>query len=115
MIFLKKFCERLFSSKDEPTDDHYMDRRWCWYPTIFWHRGAIHLGIEQHMVRFQGEERPADNHPIQMATARLILNPKFWSIGVIHSYYDGPHCMWDFGPLGFYKNIGWCHKCYPKE
>jgi hypothetical protein len=42
-----------------------------------------------------------------------------WLWGAYHAYYDGPHCVFSFGPVhvqwsGALRD-GWCEKCHPKE
>lgn len=40
------------------------------------------------------------------------LNPLRWSFGFVHCYYDGPHCLFNFGPFQIqYNGKKWCTLC----
>lgn len=38
----------------------------------------------------------------------------FLDFGVLHTYYDGPHCTFSAGPfvVQWVPKGGWCEKCY---
>ena len=47
----------------------------------------------------------------------LISLDRYFSWGISHFYYDGPHCSLSIGPFRFMwggnPKTGWCQKCMP--
>ena len=126
MNFLKRLYEKLIYVEDYP--DNKMGnypRRWKWSP-YFEHYGkskngefewyTIDIGIDLNLIQYKGEVREKkDWTPVRSMYIGICYHPKLWKISVDHMYYDGPHCLYQFGPLRFYKSWDWCKKCMPDQ
>ena len=100
---------------DEPMPEwcRKLDRRWRWVlGAAHWnHRVAV--GMDLLLTQFEGKRDP-DPTVVQSANLLFIYDPREWKVGQDHMYYDGPHCLYQFGPFA----LSWeldrdCHKCMP--
>ncbi len=67
------------------------------------------FGINEEIIQFEG--KPYGPKPTWEIGFSFNRN-KLLDFGIDHIYYDGPHCIYKFGPISFYKiGIGWCKKC----
>lgn len=62
----------------------------------------------------QGQSRADGSWKTDSFDAVLYVDtrPKFWRIGRTHLYYDGPHCIWRFGPICFIRESTDCRECW---
>lgn len=104
--------QRLVSkSKVEHTKEHNL-REWLSFPTLHFNKTRLTLQWETHIVKADWIKTIANEHLVNVSNVGFEFNPKKWKIGQDHTFYDSPHCMFDFGPLNYYTSDNWhCKEC----
>jgi len=77
-------------------------RRWRWTVKIAW----CYVGIVSEINTAERTWRPVGGYYLDLR--------RRWALGWTHTYYDGPNCALDIGPLSFQRsgaNVGWCQEC----
>lgn len=94
----------------QDTPDSKYNRQWRRW--IEWYRKDSYVAIsfEKQLTQFNG--LPMGPRAVSIKQIGLEFNPKKWCIKQDHTYYDGNHCQYEFGPFSYYtsgsKN---CEKC----
>lgn len=86
------------------------NRKWKYKIKYHYHYGP-YISIVKYLIK--------GNFPSYEVTKPLIVGEYFinfrifnWKIEIYHSWYDGPNCYWQFGPLAFGRSgLGHCEKC----
>ncbi len=87
------------------------NRRWRYWPDVSWWRGRLCVGYNIELLQMNGEvyDEPC---PVAGRYIEFIFDPRQWSIGYDHSYYDGPHHRTNAGPFAYYTDYAWnCKGC----
>ncbi len=107
------FRELPFPYKEINHDEGGLDRKWKYIPTFEFKLSNAEIGLELRLVQYEGK---ATNILAQVVNLQWrtdgILNPRTWIPKQEHTYYDGPHCFYRFGPFAMYRHWGGCEKCY---
>lgn len=95
----------LFNFKNEPEvrGEEFPCSNFRWTFQIGkWFIGFCH----QHQGKETGKWR--DSH----TKCYEIIFTKEFKFGIDHIYYDGPHCLYNFGFITIQWGRDWCDKCY---
>ena len=114
---MKRILEWLLYIDEDQSPENTMrafNRRWRYWPAVGHWNGRVYLGLQLQLIQFKGElyDKPTVAEDFQL---QFIYDPRKWKIGQEHMYYDGPHCIYDFGPFAIYRHWGWCLKCMPAD
>lgn len=97
--------------QDEP--DSKYNRQWRRWIDSYKKESFVALSYEVQLTQFEGN--PMNPRPVVIKQLGLEFNPKKWKVDQDHTYYDGNHCQYHFGPLSYYtsgtKN---CIRCREK-
>ena len=109
---IRRLLERLLYVEEDPSDpSSYLNRRWRWGPYVDAFRWGACVGIGFYLVQWEGKR----HKPRFLQGAYLQIRPLEWRFGQLHLYYDGPHCLYRFGPFWFTNELRWCLKCMPAD
>lgn len=105
-----KLVRKILHVQDDPSSRH--GREWRWWPLCQWDEvdKRLYLGVELQLIRWQGKECPP--RVVGDYTITIFCQRKSWRRETWHMYYDGRHCIWQFGPIAFGRHgLGSCEKC----
>lgn len=91
------------------SDTQYGGRKWRWWPYFSAWNWTLGIGAQQQLIALKGKK--CEPRTVRVYTLNFYLRPWKWHFGKMHSYYDGPHCALDLGPVGFYWEPITCKEC----
>jgi hypothetical protein len=104
---IKTVLKQLLYERDLP--DNPYGREWRWWVTTS-RIPTFNISLEYQLVCL--ERKPIKPLAVAMYSFLFYLNPLKWRIESNHTYYDGPHCSWQIGPVVFYRHgFSVCNRC----
>jgi hypothetical protein len=99
---------QLLYIQDEP--DSKYKREWRRWLDTYKKDSFVAVSYEVQLTQFEG--KPTTPRSAVIKQLGLEFNPRKWHIGQDHTYYDGNHCQYHFGPVSYYTSgTKDCPKC----
>lgn len=113
--FITWLGKHLWTGELHGTPDYIlkMNRRWVCGPSIWLFETGFEIGFGRYLIQYEGKPCVP---PVLVAHGGIQFRPFEWKLEQEHIYYDGPHCLYMFGPVWF--NRSWwtlCKKCSPED
>lgn len=90
----------VFYIQDEPESKY--NRQWRRWMDTYKMESFIGISYEKQITQFEG--KPMIPRPVVIRQIGIEFNPKKWKMVQGHTYYDGNHCQYHFGPFSYYTS-----------